>query len=1345
MSYKNVDSLELHIIKLPTTYDINRGRFFDKDSLNERFINSSNVQKKYYQLPGPKDYDTHSTEILLPPLEEGTYAYFFTNARLEETHSFAYAFTQVSNISFSKTNYNTYSVLRFVDREYGKSLKKIPVTISGSGVKNSRTYITDALGEIVVPKRKRTRGRDIDILAVNGADSLFSRSYVGYRYDPDEDDYPEAKTVMYLDRDLYRPGQTMHFKGILMRKDKGEVSTVPSEYVLVYMADANNEEIYEQYFKTNEYGSFSGSFKLPVQTLTGQFRIFTEEGDGKDEDSKFWDEIDEGVFNETRKSFRVEEYKRPTFEVLFDDIDRSFRPNDTIVVSGNAKAYLGSVISNAKVEYTINRSSLYLDRYYYGDNTENVDGGETQTDANGEFDLSFQDTLNLGPDEQSTIFLYNIEVAITDINGETRSATQSIRVSMNNLFASLMIADEIPITNDLKYNIETTNLNESHVATSGTIRIFKKKSPERFYRSRLWPAPEIQEISKEEFELHFPNEPYEEAIEADKKGALVYSNQFDGDGIFSMVEESPFREPGSYIVELEATAKDGSKVSTTREITVTSDHSKYLPDAQLFGYRIQNKNFRKDKKIELTLHSCLEDLEVGVFAFDSETRIFAENFKVNGKKRITIPLPANLEDEVAISFRMVRFNTSYSDQTIVKLPVDDSFLTIETSTFRDKLLPGVEEQWSFAIKNDKNEIVDSEVLATMYDMSLDQFGPSRWEPLDITSYSYSNRPFVDFKNMFSTTNFTFRNREVRYRFVRRTFDRLNYFGLTFGRGSWHYNAYVNRLRSEKRKEGMGGSIKGVVLDENGLPLPGVNIMVKNSSNGTQTNFDGEFSIDAKATDVLVFSYIGYLSTEQLANVNPIYITLEPNDESLEEVVVTGYSTPRSKKALGYAVTTIETSESDEIPMLQSISALPGVVAGMNVETVAGVSGAGTEFIIRSKSGIDAANRPLFVIDGVPFEFRDGDANSLRLNENEILDVSILEGLSATVLYGEKGKNGVVIISTRKGLDKLSQVAARKNLDETAFFYPHLTTDKEGKIQFNFTAPEALTRWKLRLLAHTKDAVNGRLTKEVITQKDLSIVPNAPRFLREGDTVVFSAKIANLSGKPMVGNAVLQLFDGLTMEPVDVQMMNQNARKSFTVVTGGNESVFWKVHVPDGMQAVSYKVLALAGDVSDGEQNILPVLTNRTMITESVPILVRSGEDKTFVFENFKNNDSPSLAHHKLTLEYTSNPVWNALQSLPYLMEFPHECSEQTFSRYYANSIAAYLMNSHPKVKEVFDSWKGDGVLQSNLEKNESLKSILIAETPWLRDAQSETERKKRLALLFDAEKMQPRKRRFSKN
>ena len=320
---------------------------------------------------------------------------------------------------------------------------------------------------------------------------------------------------------------------------------------------------------------------------------------------------------------------------------------------------------------------------------------------------------------------------------------------------------------------------------------------------------------------------------------------------------------------------------------------------------------------------------------------------------------------------------------------------------------------------------------------------------------------------------------------------------------------------------------------------------------------------------------------------------------------------------------------------------------------------------------------------------------------------------------------------------VEQPAIRKDFRETAFFLPDLKTDAEGNVVLNFTMPEALTRWKMLGFAHTKDMSYGLTQQEVITQKELMVVPNAPRFLREGDKLILSAKVINLSGKPMNGTITLQLFDAATMQPIDKELSNTDPLKTFGGANNASEVKTWPISVPGDFQAITYRVVATAGNYSDGEENVIPVFSNRMLVTESIPMVVTKGQTKTYNLDKLANNTSKTLVNHRLTLELTPNPIWYAVQALPYLAEYPYECAEQTFSRYYANSLAGFVANSSPELKRMFELWKNlePDALLSNLEKNQELKMLLLEQTPWLRDAENETEQKRRIGLLFDLTRM----------
>ena len=338
------------------------------------------------------------------------------------------------------------------------------------------------------------------------------------------------------------------------------------------------------------------------------------------------------------------------------------------------------------------------------------------------------------------------------------------------------------------------------------------------------------------------------------------------------------------------------------------------------------------------------------------------------------------------------------------------------------------------------------------------------------------------------------------------------------------------------------------------------------------------------------------------------------------------------------------------------------------------------------------------------------------------------------------KNGETYTWTTNTRDKndLGNIKARTNLNETAFFFPQLATNEAGEIILKFTIPEALTKWKFMAMAHTKDLKVGYLNKEVVTQKKLMVIPNAPRFMREGDKMTFTAKVSNLAEQDLSGNAQLLLFNALTMKPIDALFKNDNAIIPFTTKKGQSARLAWDIVIPEGVEAVTYRVVAKAENFTDGEEMALPILTNRMLVTEAMPLPSKGIGTKDFTFSKLINSSSSTtLKQHKLTLEYTSNPAWYAIQAMPYMMEYPYECAEQTFTRYYSNSLASSIVNSSPKIKAVFDNWKQQSpeAFMSNLEKNQELKSLLLQETPWVLNAQDEGERKKRVALLFDLNKM----------
>ena len=340
-------------------------------------------------------------------------------------------------------------------------------------------------------------------------------------------------------------------------------------------------------------------------------------------------------------------------------------------------------------------------------------------------------------------------------------------------------------------------------------------------------------------------------------------------------------------------------------------------------------------------------------------------------------------------------------------------------------------------------------------------------------------------------------------------------------------------------------------------------------------------------------------------------------------------------------------------------------------------------------------------------------------------------MSEAVTQISPAKQGLIF----DGLNVISKLQVplqlRTNFNETAFFYTQLRTDAQGNVKFTFTAPESLTRWNVKMLAHTKDLYFGQGESQVVTQKDLMVQMNLPRFVRRSDKLVLSANVINLTDKELVANVQFELIDPATEKVI---FLKKTSPKTVTLAAKETKAVEWEVSEFSPYELVICKVVAQAGNFSDGEQKYLPVLPDKVLLTESMPMTIRGNETRTFSFGNLLKNGS-KVDTKNLSVEFSSNPAWYAVQSLPTISTPENDNALDYFTAYYANSLAAFIANSTPKIAATFDQWKKAGgsrdALLSNLEKNKELKNMLLEETPWVMVAKDETEQKRQIALLFD--------------
>ena len=1199
VSYKNISTLYLRIIAAnPDDYKMQRYYSPDEQKIRE-FTEAKPFREWIVQLPDDGDYQTHAVEIKIPELAEGFYTIRASNNRdfTYNKEGLAYSNTWVSDISYiSRRKDNGSYDITVLSRTDGTPLKQVSAQLYVEKYdytkreyiyEKTEKYTTNSEGFFQIPP-SNTDYSYFFIDFNNKKDRLFSdQNFYQYKYY----DYNQQKkiitTTFFADRAIYRPGQTLYFKGIVLETDRDTKATIikPNFTTTVALYDVNSQKVSELKLTTNEYGTFNGTFTTPSGSLNGQMYLADAFGS---------------------LYFSVEEYKRPKFEVTIEPLKGTSKLGETISVKGIAKAYAGSAIDGAEVKYRVVRNAIFPSWWYWwrGNFAQapqmEITNGYVKTNEKGEFTIDFKAIPDPSiPKNSDPKFNYNVYIDVTDINGESHSAEKSVYVAYKALWASVNMNTEVNKNEKEKYTIYTTNTNGEYEYAKGNIVVYKLKQPERLLRKRLWERADKYLLSKDEYYTAFPNDVYadEDNMYKWEKGNKVYDAEFDTkkDSLLRFSNISSW-EPGKYIMELKSKDKYGEDVKAFSYFTVFSADDKTCPMNDVSWFTSLKSECEPGEKASFLVGTKEKDVTV-LYEIESKGKIISKQWlKLNNEqKKIEIPIIEDYRGNITAHFSFVKNSRGYQYDGVVYVPYTNKELDLEFSTFRDKLTPGQKETWKMTIKGKKGDKVAAELLAGMYDASLDAFRSNAWY-LNVYNSYYSELAW-NTTDAFApkTSNLYTIEWNVFPAFHYQYYDLLNWFGLT-------YYGY----------------------DYNGLYYDDVSEI--NGAYSFRGNGEGRMALGSK-----------------VAFVAPVV--------AADEQITDG---DRSEKG-------------------------------------------------KDKSGW------------------------LKQEDKPVGDVTTISG-------GYGGATG----KTREISGEMALVKARSNFAETAFFFPNLLTDADGNVVISFTVPEALTKWKFMGLAHTKDLKTGVIEKTIITQKDLMVMPNAPRFFREGDKVTFSSKVSNLADKDLTGDAQLFLFDASNMAPIDALLKNTNATKTFSVKKGQSAALNWDITIPEGIGAITYKVVAKAGAFSDGEEMAVPVLTNRMLVTETMPLPIRGKQTKDYTFTKLLNSkSSTTLRNHKLTLEFSSNPAWYAIQALPYLMEYPYECAEQTFDRFYANSIASNIANSSPKIKAVFDSWKNftPDALLSNLEKNQELKAVMLEETPWVLDAKSENERKQRIALLFDMNKM----------
>ena len=1135
INYRNSSQLFIKVIKLTEQQKEKLKQTKQKEKLD--YLNSlPNIKGMSLTLPKTSDYKSHSTEISLGAYPLGQYIFFLSTEKDFTQHNI-YQIANISNIAYLQQGGTKLLTLH---RKTGKPLSDVTVSFF---TEKYNQYLRQYEQKLYTTKKSDKKGfvslkglkgsfklkfsHDKDILDLQNHHSLYLN---GNPYGDDRRSSSE-QVHFFMDRSIYRPSQTIYFKGLAIKVFGQKAPKIlTNKKVEVTFYNTNKQKIESKTFTTDEFGTFNGTFTAPKSGLLGSMYIRSSHGD---------------------KSFRVEEYKRPKFEVSFNPLNKSYHLGETISMTGVAKAYAGNFLDGATVKYRVERSSYFPWRCYWNPipytPTKLLTRGTTKSDKKGEFKIDFTALADEHIKNSHPNYRYTLHVDVTDTTGETHSNSKTIQLGEVDLNVVMDVKPQLNLEENATLTIKSSNLNGEFKAINGSIVVEKLEKEKKIYRKRYWGQVEKAFYTKEAFEKAFSH--YRFGKEEKRKKEVITQLPFNT-GNQKTVSLNGLKQ-GEYILTLKTNDENGKELTLSTKVTLYNPKATEAPIHTYLWQKTDKASYEVGEEATLTLQSSVQNIPI-LFTLEKNGKIINEKWlTIEGMKREIIKIKEESKGDLSYQLNFVKENRPFSQSGTIHVPWDNK-LKIEYLTFRDKLKPNQEEQWKIKISGKNSGSIMAQMVATMYDASLDTFGQHNLSlpnffPKDYASYNlqWQNRTF---NQLYTQQHWINPNREI----VQRVFPHIKWFN--------HQNSNRYRYRQD------------MVLEESVVPIP-----------------------------------------------------------------------------------------------------MPVV-----------------------------ASAPMARMTG-----------SKRIDEEE-------RGIDAYA------SNSTIVEDKSSSTPPLS---IRKNLNETMFFKPNLQTDAEGNIIIDFKTNGALTRWNFMGFVHTKDLKTAVTQKSITTQKELMVVTNLPRFFREKDKITLSAKVVNMSDKDLTGECELQLVNPENEQPI----YGQALKKPFIVAKGESTTISFHIQVPDvdKIPAIKHTFIARTNTHSDAEQVIKPILSNRVFITESKVLSLKANESKSFTLNSLKENNSSTLKNHKLTLEFTSNPAWYAIQSLPYLMEYQHECSEQLFSRYYANALASKVANSSPKIKAVFDSWRAKGQLKSKLSLNEELKSVLREETPWVLEAQSQEVQQRNIALLFD--------------
>jgi Bacterial Alpha-2-macroglobulin MG10 domain/Alpha-2-macroglobulin family/MG2 domain len=1141
------------------TLEVNEGGKMDYEKIRELLkMRPDHVWDT--ALDYPKDYQAHSLTVPTPAdLTPGEYLLIVSAQKdFSEESEIDWTAVRVSNLRIEDQGV-------VVDAVTGSPMEGVELDVWQKPKKENSAHEVVRTDENGFFSFKPVLGdTDILVTAMVGENRGVSSGSIRASKPDAEQNAAKETVTFFTDRAIYRPGQSIQFKGILSFADKNKVDylAVEGKSIAVTLTGPNNQEIATQDFRTNAFGSFSGTFTAPTGSLLGVFNIKAG-GRGSE-------------------SIRVEEYKRPKFEVDISAPEVPVELGRKVTMKGTARTYTGAPVDGAKVEWEVRRES-----YFNGlgswlgwngnprDSETAIATGTLTTAADGSFSIIFTAEPDGWLDkEKDPAFQFQVCATVTDPTGETRNVERYVSAAYTAFYAGLEVADWQEAGKPVMVKIGTCTHDGEPFPATGVLRVYPLKQPDVCPRDEKEPYDESS----------LPTAPRPGPAGWEIGGMVremsVTTKQVNDDCSATVPVDLP---AGCYRMVFEALDANQCKVTAIAGVHVVDRGSDRFLTKTPFFVASSAKSVAPGQEVSVVWGSGYEVARALIEWYRDDTLLKRE-WSIPGRTQQVFTLTPDESMRGGICVRVQQFSRNRHHQWSagIKVPWSNKELVVKWERITSKLGPGAKDTWTAVVSGPDGKPATAEMVATLYDASLDDL------------YEHGFRGYSGlFRDAFVWNMPT---RSVWY-------SRWH-----FTSGGWYFK-------------------------------------------------DGPREYSEIKT--------------------PFRTLLRGLDEARSITAITANSYGRS----------LSFGEHQCVQILDAMAY--GRYEPPQIPTNVG------------------GPPPGLVMSGFP-----------------VTPATPSSPMSRDDLREEAMRR------------ELAKVVGRRKLDETAFFYPHLNTDKDGKIRITFTMPEGIGSWRFLGMVHDQALRSGLLDGKTVTAKDLMVQPNPPRFLREGDVLEIPIRISNQSDSEQTGLARFTLADAAGTRDLTEKLGIEAPEQRFVIPAKQSRTLAWRITVPDGCGFLRYQARAACGDLTDGEEGWLPVLPRRVAVTDSLALtLLGPGETKHKFPSLGASGGSGTLVHDSLQVQVVSRPAWYAVMALPYLMEYPHECAEQTFSRLYANALGHKVVNSDPKIRRVFEVWRGEGALDSPLVKNQDLAGMMAEETPWLRGAGDDTARRRRVGLLFDENRM----------